>query len=73
MFTTEKNKSSKRGIRIVSLFEGAKGLLVLLVGFGLLEFIHKDLHSAAEEIVNFSPPVYHAHKIDDVTLLDKRV
>jgi len=40
-----------RGIRIVSFFEGAKGLLVLLVGLGLLEFIHKDLHLAAEQIV----------------------
>ena len=41
----------KNGLRIVSLFEGAKGLLVLIVGFGLLEFIHKDLHLAAEQIV----------------------
>jgi uncharacterized membrane protein (DUF2068 family) len=40
-----------KGIRIVALFEGAKGLLVLLVGFGLLELIHKDLHSAAVQIV----------------------
>jgi uncharacterized membrane protein (DUF2068 family) len=28
-----------------------KGLLVLLVGFGLLAFIHKDLHAVAEEII----------------------
>lgn len=40
-----------RGIRIVAFFEGAKGLLVLFVGFGLLELIHKDLHLAAEQIV----------------------
>jgi len=40
-----------KGLHIVSLFEGAKGLLVLLVGFGLLEFIHKDLGLAAEQIV----------------------
>ena len=40
-----------KGLHIVSLFEGAKGLLVLLVGFGLLEFIHKDLHLVAEQIV----------------------
>jgi len=45
------NVNLARGIRIVSLFEGAKGLLVLFVGFGLLEFIHKDLHLAAEQIV----------------------
>src|SRR5512135_1330617 len=41
----------RKGLHIVSLFEGAKGLLVLLVGFALLEFIHKDLHEVAEQIV----------------------
>jgi uncharacterized membrane protein (DUF2068 family) len=44
-------KSSKVGIRSVAAFEGAKGLLVLLTGFGLLAFVHKDLHLAAEELV----------------------
>lgn len=39
------------GVRIISLFEGSKGLLVLFVGFGLLELIHKDLHLVAEQIV----------------------
>jgi hypothetical protein len=41
----------RKGLHIVSLFEGAKGLLVLLVGFALLELIHKDLHEVAEQIV----------------------
>src|SRR5208337_461028 len=41
----------KGGLRVVALFEAAKGLLVVLVGFGLLAFIHKDLHSAAEQLV----------------------
>jgi uncharacterized membrane protein (DUF2068 family) len=36
---------------VVAVFEGAKGGLVLITGFGLLAFIHRDLHSAAEEIV----------------------
>jgi uncharacterized membrane protein (DUF2068 family) len=40
-----------RGLHIVALFEGAKGLLVLLVGFGLLSFIHKDIHEAAMRLV----------------------
>ena len=40
-----------RGLHIVALFEGAKGLLVLLAGFGLLSFIHKDLHEAAMRLV----------------------
>jgi uncharacterized membrane protein (DUF2068 family) len=39
----------------VALFEGAKGLLVLLAGFGLLSFVHKDLHGAAVRLVE------HAH------------
>jgi uncharacterized membrane protein (DUF2068 family) len=41
----------KGGLRIVSIFEAAKGLLVLLAGFGLLAYIHKDLHFAAEQLV----------------------
>ena len=41
----------KGGLRIVSLFEAAKGLLVLLTGFRLLAYIHKDLHLAAERLV----------------------
>jgi len=42
---------SKGGLRIVSLLEAAKGFLVLLTGFGLLTYIHKDLHLAAEQLV----------------------
>lgn len=41
----------KSGLRIVSIFEATKGLLVLLTGFGLLAYIHKDLHLAAEQLV----------------------
>ena len=51
MANVKRKEHAIRGIRIVSIFEGAKGLLVLLVGLGLLEFIHKDLHLAAEQIV----------------------
>jgi uncharacterized membrane protein (DUF2068 family) len=43
--------SHARGLHIVALFEGAKGLLVLVVGFGLLSFIHKDIHEAAVRLV----------------------
>jgi uncharacterized membrane protein (DUF2068 family) len=42
---------SKSGIRVVSIFEATKGLLVLLAGCGLLAYIHQDLHLAAEELV----------------------
>jgi len=46
------------GVRIVAFFEGAKGLLVLLVGFELLSFVHKDIHNAAMRLVthlHFNP------------------
>jgi uncharacterized membrane protein (DUF2068 family) len=42
---------SKGGLRIVSIFEAAKGLLVLLTGCGLLAYVHQDLHLAAEQLV----------------------
>ena len=42
---------SKGGLRVVSIFEATKGLLVLFTGFGLLAFIHQDLHLAAEQLV----------------------
>jgi uncharacterized membrane protein (DUF2068 family) len=42
-------------LHVVALFEGAKGVVVLLAGFGLLSFIHKDLHAAAVRLVE------HAH------------
>lgn len=41
----------KGGLRVVSIFEAAKGLLVLLTGCGVLAYIHKDLHFAAEQLV----------------------
>lgn len=40
-----------KGLHVVALFEGAKGLLVLLVGFELLSLIHKDIHEAAMHLV----------------------
>jgi len=44
-------KQPKRGLRIVSAFEAIKGLLVLLAGCGLLAYLHRDLHLAAERLV----------------------
>jgi uncharacterized membrane protein (DUF2068 family) len=43
--------NSKSGLRVVSIFEATKGLLVLLTGFGLLAYVHQDLHVAAEQLV----------------------
>lgn len=53
-----------RGLHIVALFEGAKGLLVLLAGFGLLSFIHKDIHQAAVRLVehiHLNPASHYPH------------
>ena len=47
-------ENSKKGLRVVAIFEATKGLLVLFVGFGVLTFIHKDLHLAAEQLVRHS-------------------
>lgn len=44
-------RSSLVGLKIAALFEAAKGALVLLAGFGLLAYIHKNLHHAAEDLV----------------------
>ncbi len=46
-----KSEHVKGGLRVVSIFEATKGLLVLLAGFGLLAYVHKDLHLAAERLV----------------------
>src|SRR5512135_118072 len=46
-----KKPSSLTGVRTVAVFEGAKGALVLLTGFGLLALVHKDIHLAAEQLV----------------------
>lgn len=41
-----------RGVRVVAGFEAAKGLLVLLAGFGLFAFVHESAQHAAEELVS---------------------
>jgi uncharacterized membrane protein (DUF2068 family) len=51
MGTLISRNHSNDGLRIVSIFEATKGLLVLLTGCGLLAFIHQDLHLAAEQLV----------------------
>lgn len=51
MAKVKRREHSKSGLRVVSLFEAAKGLLVLFAGFGVLAFIHRDLHLAAEQLV----------------------
>lgn len=42
-------------IRAIALFEGAKGAMVFLAGFGLLSLVHRDFEHLAETAVE------HAH------------
>ena len=39
------------GLRLIAAVEAAKGLLVLIAGFGLLSLAHRDLQHAAERLV----------------------
>jgi len=41
------------GLRTVALLEALKGVLVLLLGFGALTLIHKDLDNVAERLIGF--------------------
>jgi len=49
MVTSQKNIA--RGVRTVALFEGFKGALVFIAGFGLLSLVHRDVQATAEHIV----------------------
>jgi uncharacterized membrane protein (DUF2068 family) len=40
-----------RPLRAIALLEGAKGIVVLLAGFGVLAFLHRDFQYGAEELV----------------------
>jgi uncharacterized membrane protein (DUF2068 family) len=46
-----KPESHVVGLRLVAIFEGAKGAIVLLTGFGVLHLIHKDLHQVAADLI----------------------
>jgi len=51
MNKTTAQPATERGLHVVSIFEAGKGVLVLIAGFGLLAYVHQDLHLAAEELV----------------------
>jgi len=44
-------ESVSRPIRLVALFEGFKGILVLVAGSGLLLLVHKDVHALAVQLI----------------------
>jgi uncharacterized membrane protein (DUF2068 family) len=41
------------GLRTVATIEAVKGILVLLLGFGLLMLVHKDLDEIADKLTDF--------------------
>lgn len=63
-------RSITSGLRTIAVFEGAKGALVLVAGFELLSFIHKDLHYAAIRLVehlHFNPAKHYPRIFLDLT------
>lgn len=67
------------GLRLIAIAEAAKGMLVLLAGFGLLSLLHRDVQSIAEDLVrhlHLNPAsryprifIEAAHDISDSSLL----
>ena len=53
------------GLRTVAVFEAAKGLLVLVAGFGLLSLLHRDVERTAIALVHglHLNPARHAPRI----------
>jgi uncharacterized membrane protein (DUF2068 family) len=45
------SNASRKVLKSVALFEAAKGLIVLLAGFGLLSLLHHDLRALAMALV----------------------
>lgn len=43
--------NTQRSVRLIAMFEAAKGSLVFLAGFGLLGLVHRDVGHYAEELV----------------------
>lgn len=68
-----------QGIRTVAALEAAKGIVVLLTGFGLFSLMHRNVQHVAETLVAHThlnpashiPQVFlaYAGKLDDVHLL----
>lgn len=44
-------RSEWAGLKLTAMLEAIKGVLVLVAGFGLLTYIHRDLHHAAVQLV----------------------
>jgi uncharacterized membrane protein (DUF2068 family) len=49
--STLMHANTARGVRTVAVFEGLKGVLVFIAGFGLLSLVHRDAQGTAERLV----------------------
>lgn len=57
------------GRRTVAFFEATKGVVVILVGFGLLSLAHKDIQQFAETLVlhtHLNPAAHYPHIFIDM-------
>ena len=66
--------SSRPGLKLVAVLEGAKGVLVLAAGVGLFRLVHHDVQAAAEHFVrhmHLNPASHYPRVfIDAVSTLD---
>lgn len=46
-------ENEKLGLKGIALFEALKGTVVLIIGFGLVPYIHQDVHELSERFVHF--------------------
>jgi uncharacterized membrane protein (DUF2068 family) len=56
--TRGRGRQGVAGLRVVAIFEAAKGLVVVLAGAGCLAMIHRNAQAVAEEVVrhlHFNP------------------
>lgn len=69
-------RPAQRAARLIALFEGLKGALVLLAGSGVLALLHRDLHALAATLVEHAHlnPAAHYPRIfiDTASRLDDR-
>ncbi|MBI2497289.1 MAG: DUF2127 domain-containing protein [Opitutae bacterium] len=52
VFPVSTPPSHRKGLRTVALIEASKGVVVLIVGFGVLSFLGRDAEEFAEQIVS---------------------
>jgi uncharacterized membrane protein (DUF2068 family) len=49
----QSSRTTVAALRTVALFEAAKGVLVLLLAFGLTRLVHKNLDEFADQMIHF--------------------